>query len=116
MARLDPHSYHDTDQPTVAALDWSARVDFAARVLDAVAVLEFVAPALGGSLDLDTRDLAVSGVTDGDDRLLAFTLGAPDPVLGTRLRIEVPAGTRKVRIAYATAPAASALQWLTPAQ
>jgi hypothetical protein len=38
------------------------------------------------------------------------------PVLGSRLSLELPESTSGVRIAYRTAPEASALQWLHPAQ
>jgi hypothetical protein len=37
-------------------------------------------------------------------------------VLGQRLRLHLPDGTRQVAIDYQTSPDAVALQWLTPAQ
>jgi hypothetical protein len=65
-----------------------------------------------GPLDLDTRDLAIESITDGEGRTLAHTLHPAYPVLGARLRIELPAGTRAIRIRYKTVPTASARQWL----
>ncbi|MBI5549125.1 MAG: M1 family metallopeptidase [Deltaproteobacteria bacterium] len=115
MARLDPHSCNDAAQPEVTHLDWKARVDFAARVIEAEATLELLS-AGQGPLDLDTRELTVHGVFGEDGAKLAYSLAPAEPVLGSRLRIELPAGTRRVRIAYRTSPQASALQWLTPAQ
>jgi leukotriene-A4 hydrolase len=113
--RIDPHSYADDLQPVASELDWRAEVDFERRVLRAVATLRF--PAAGsGSLDLDTRDLKIDAVEDLDGRPLRHQLGAPDPVLGAKLHIELTNGAAGVRIRYETSPGASALQWLTPAQ
>ena len=115
MPRLDPHSYNDSAQPAIDRLDWQARVDFASRTITAEALLGFRAPG-EGPLDLDTRDLAIDGVSDEHGAALAFSLAAPDPILGTRLRVELPRPTSAIRVAYRTSPSASALQWLTPEQ
>ena len=115
MARLDPHSYNDDTQPRARHLDWRARVDFSTRTLEAEATLELEAPG-EGPLDLDTRELAIDEVLAQDGTRLTHELSPAEPVLGARLRVLLPAGTRQVRIRYRTAPAASALQWLTPAQ
>jgi aminopeptidase N len=116
LPRLDPHSYADSSQPAVVALGWRAHVDFAARILDCEARLELAAPAAEGPLDLDTRELAIAGVTDGEGRALRFELAPPDPILGARLRITLAPGTTAVIVTYRTSPSASALQWLDPAQ
>jgi leukotriene-A4 hydrolase len=115
MARRDPHSYADDTQVETAELSLVARVDFAQEVLHAEATLTFTRPG-GGRLDLDTRDLAIDAVEDLDGRALAFVLHPAEPVLGTRLAIELATGTAGVRIRYRTSPGASALQWLAPAQ
>ena len=115
MARRDPHSYNDDAQVETESFALSARVDFAARTLHAEVELAFRAPG-GGALDLDTRDLAIECVVDQDGRELPFVLHPAEPILGARLAIELPAGTRAVRIRYRTAPDASALQWLEPPQ
>ncbi|HLL52742.1 MAG TPA: M1 family metallopeptidase [Myxococcaceae bacterium] len=115
MARLDPHSYTDDQQPQTRELEWRARVDFTQRTLECEVSLVFEQPG-EGPLDLDTRELTIHEVTDPSGAPLRFELAPADPVLGARLRLELPAGTRKVRIRYRTSPGASALQWLTPAQ
>jgi aminopeptidase N len=116
MPRRDPHSHHDTAQPQVHRLAWRARVDFDARVLDAEARLAIDPPDAAGPLDLDTRDLAIERVVDEQGEPLRFELGPPDPILGARLRVEVGAGAREVRVHYRTSPSASALGWLDPIQ
>jgi leukotriene-A4 hydrolase len=116
MARPDPHSYADDGQPAVRRLDLRARVDFSAQVLHAQATLSFDPLSTSASLDLDTRDLAVEGVSLPDGTAVRYTVDRPEPILGARLRLELPAGAMAATIRYATSPTASALQWLAPAQ
>jgi leukotriene-A4 hydrolase len=117
MARLDPHSYADDAQPKTRSFELDAKVDFESRVLEAAVTLGFHAPAAGATpLDLDTRGLTVHAVDDGEGRALEHVLHPPEPVLGQRLEVRLPAGARQVRIRYRTGPDASALQWLTPEQ
>src|SRR5690349_10341865 len=110
MARTDPHSFNDSEQPESEHLTWRARVDFDARVLEAEATLRFKSPG-EGPLDLDTRGLQVDEVRDLEGRALPFELGAPDDVLGERLRVQLPPGTPAVTLRYRTSPGALALQW-----
>lgn len=116
MARLDPHSYADDSQPRTKSFDWKATVDFASRTIRAQITLHFTKPAAGGRLDLDTRALAIERVTDATGNALSHTVHAPEPILGSRLEISVPAGAESIVIHYRTSPEASALQWLTPEQ
>ncbi|AKQ64826.1 Aminopeptidase [Myxococcus hansupus] len=115
MARLDPHSYNDSTQPETETLDWRARVDFRTQRLHAE-VTHTLKEASAGPLDLDTRDLEIRDVVDTAGRPLPYILSPSEPILGSRLRIELPAGLRQFTVRYRTAPHASALQWLTPSQ
>lgn len=47
---------------------------------------------------------------------MPFKLAPEEPVLGRRLRLQLPTGTREVRIVYETSPDALGLQWLAPEQ
>jgi len=114
MARLDPHSYADDSQLRVTRFDWVASVDFERKVLEASVTLE-LDDARGGPLHLDTRALNIHSVR-ANRELINFTLAPEDPVLGSRLELVVPPGAKELTIAYATAPGASALQWLEPEQ
>jgi len=115
MARPDPHSYLDPDQPRVQALDLALDVDFARHVLSGRVTLDLGAPA-AGALDLDTKGLVVHAVTAAGGAAVPFVLGDEEPILGRRLRLDLPGGTRRVAIEYDTAPDALALQWLAPEQ
>jgi len=115
MARLDPHSYADDSHAQTASLALTARVDFTTKTLDAEATLTLEEPS-AGPFDLDTRDLAISSITDQDGTALPFLVHANEAILGARLAITLPANTRAVTIRYRTSPEASALQWLEPAQ
>jgi leukotriene-A4 hydrolase len=113
--RIDPHSYAESDQAVTKHLDLDLRVDFARKVLSGTATLSFAAPA-SGPLDLDSRGLKVASALTDDGRPVPFSLGEPDVIMGTRLRLTLPAATRAVTIQYETSPDAVALQWLDPVQ
>ncbi len=113
MPRLDPHSYADDAQPSTVRMNLQLWVDVLRSVVRGEITLHLDRPA-DGTLDLDTRDLAIEAVTSASGAPLRFELDAPDLILGRRLRVFLD--DDQVRIVYRTAPHASALQWLSPAQ
>ncbi len=113
MATRDPHSYADDAQPDVRSVDLALRVDFDEQRLRGKATLHLDGVATG-LLDLDSRDLTVESVVDGDGQAVEFELADADPVLGQRLRLLLKSDL--ATITFATGAVASALQWLTPAQ
>ena len=115
MTRPDPHSFADPSQPQTQSLELALRVDFDEQIIAGEVALHFHAPGRG-PVDLDTRDLRIFSVTSLDGAPLPFALAAAEPVLGARLRIELPEGSSGVRVSYATSKKATALQWLAPAQ
>jgi leukotriene-A4 hydrolase len=115
MARLDPHSYTDSAQPRARHLRLSLRVDFAAARLEGEAELELAEPA-GGVLDLDSKALEVREAVTGSGTAVPFEVFPEEPILGSRVRLTLPEGTRAVRLRYRTSPDAPALQWLAPEQ
>ena len=120
--RPDVHSYARPDEIRVTHLDLNWRVDFDRHVLegDAVLGLERGAQGAGKPLHLDTRDLAIAGVSawkqGGEVRETTWHLAVRDPILGAELVVDLPADADRVRIRYATSPEASALQWLEKEQ
>ena len=68
-------------------------------------------PIAGDELIVDTRDLTIHSV----ENTAGYELGPADAILGAPLKIRLQDGG-PVRIHYATAPGASGLQWLDPAQ
>ena len=115
MSRRDPHSYTDFEQGRVQSMDLDLKVDFSTSVITGRAVYH-LASAASGPLDLDTRDLTVVRAIDSSGGDLKFGVAAPDPVLGSRLQIQLPAGAESFSLEFTTSPTASALQWLEPAQ
>ena len=115
----DIHSYANPTVARVTHLDLDCELDFAQRILTGAATLA-VERAGEGPLILDTRSLAIHAAeTSADGRTwqpARFELGAADPILGAPLTIDLPPGATRVRITYATSPAATALQWLDPVQ
>ena len=117
----DMHSYGNPDEVVVRHLDLDWDVNFNQRTLSGTAVLliDRVADS-ARTLRLDTRELLISRV-EVADRTGAwlpapFRLGDEDPILGTPLEVALPEAVTRVRIAYATSPDASGVQWLTPDQ
>jgi leukotriene-A4 hydrolase len=115
MSRPDPHSYFDQDQPRIRRLRWKLEVDFDQQRLAGEAALEFKGPA-AGLLDLDSKGLSIHSVATGAGARVPFSLGEEEPILGRRLRLDLPPETREVVIRYETSPEAVGLQWLTPEQ
>ncbi len=115
MTRIDPHSFADPTQGRTTHVDLDLEVDFQGKRLKGTALLH-LKDSREGALVLDSRDLLVEGVRDGKGNELAWSAGKKDPILGSPLRVEIPKGTEKVEIRYATSPGATALQWLEPAQ
>jgi len=116
MARIDPHSYFDDQQPRTERWHLRFLVDFERRVLGGEATLVFPA-ATAGVLDLDSKGLTIFRAwVSATGAEVPFELGGEEPILGRRLRLTLPAGTQGVTLAYETSPDAVGLQWLQPAQ
>ncbi|QOL50513.1 M1 family metallopeptidase [Massilia litorea] len=118
---LDPLSYANYDQVKTRALHLDLKADFTKKTLagHAVLTLDWLDKA-ARRLDLDTRELAISKIEalDAHGRWapVRYTLDKFDAEKGQALHIDLPRQAPQVRIYYRTAPTASALQWLTPAQ
>jgi leukotriene A-4 hydrolase/aminopeptidase len=115
MARTDPHSYFDDEQPRTNYISLELDVSFEERRIAGWVMLDLGEPSTG-VLDLDTKDLEILDVEDEEEEEIPFELGEEDRILGRRLRIHLPPDTRRVHIAYNTSPEAVGLQWLDPAQ
>ncbi len=123
-ASVDLHSYAQPTEWKTHHIHLDVDVDFQRKVLRGTARLHVDRPAgaTGGALVLDTRDLKIElaeymlGDEGANWQPAPFTLGQTDAILGTPLRLEIPAEARMVRIRYETTPGAAALQWLEPAQ
>ena len=110
MKTMDVHSYARPEEVRLRHLALDLAVDFEQRRLKGSATLHYDRLA-AGDLMLDTRDLTIHEVENAD----GFELGEPHPYLGAPLRIRLR-GEGPVRVHYSTAPTASGLQWLEPAQ
>jgi leukotriene-A4 hydrolase len=108
----DVHSFSEPWRVRVVHCSLELDVDFESRQLRGTALLTLERLDPAAPVVLDTRDLDIQEVTAGEP--LTFTLGPRDPILGSRLSIDLPAGTDSVLIRYSTSPKASGLQWLEP--
>ncbi|PON15704.1 aminopeptidase [Candidatus Entotheonella serta] len=113
----DPHSYGNSNEVCPSHLALELTLDFTQRRIDGRCDLTLVWSQPDVThVDLDTRDLTITAVTDGEARPLHYELGTPHPFMGSRLRVHLPQRQEAIRIVYHTHPDAAALQWLTPAQ
>src|SRR5262245_63370885 len=115
MARIDPHSYCDTEQPLAKHVRLRWHVAFHTQQLIGDTTLVFERPS-SGQVDLDSKGLTITAVQTPTGRNVPYTLGDDEPILGRQLQLDLPADTSEVTIAYRTSPGALALQWLDPAQ
>ncbi|TAL82355.1 MAG: M1 family peptidase [Rhodanobacter sp.] len=117
----DPDSYAQPDQVRITHLDLDLTIDFPRKQLEGVATLtlDWKNPD-APSLVLDTRDLKIASIEalhgNGKSSPLNYVLSPPDKALGSKLTVTAPNHPQRVRIVYATSPAATGLQWLGPAQ
>jgi leukotriene-A4 hydrolase len=116
----DPHSFSQPEQARVRHVSLDLSVDFEQRKLTGTADLHVVRADNSSPLVLDTRDLIIHKAEAGDENgnyhPAKWTVGQRDPILGSPLTITMPEKASRVRIAYESAPTASGLQWLSPAQ
>lgn len=115
----DEHSYAEPDKVRIGQLALNLYVDFDTRTLRGAADLQLDwQDEDARELVLDTRDLSIDKVLgrrgDGGWRRLDYSLDAPDPVLGSALRIRMNRQYEVVRVRYRTSQTASGLQWLEP--
>lgn len=135
---VDVHSWGNPHEVRVGHLDLDLKVDFDAKVLTGVAILDVVRQKPGAPLDLDASGLQVRSVEarkkDGEWKAVSYRLGRfpiakgeerlfpsgtrsnGQPIHGEPLRVDLPDGADQVRISYSTSPGATALQWLAPSQ
>lgn len=117
----DSHSYANVGDFRTAHLVLDLKVDFEQKRLSGTAELQLqrLNPK-ATELVLDTRALRIESVQAASGsaawKSTGFKLDTASDILGSALRIAMPAGSDRVRIRYHTAPTASGLQWLTPAQ
>ncbi|XYJ10266.1 M1 family metallopeptidase [Telluria sp. B2] len=118
---LDPLSYANYDQVRTRALHMDLKADFAKKTLSGYAELSLDwLDQSARTLDLDTRELTIAKIEAQDAKgrwtPVKYTLDKFDEEKGQALHVHLASQAPKVRIHYRTAPTASALQWLTPAQ
>ena len=121
QAGLDLHSYANVDEVRVAHVELDLTVLFDERRLRGVATLSFDRILDDAdTLVLDTRALHIIAVESWSPRggfdPTTYSLGSPEPVLGSPLTVVLPPGATRIRVTYETSPDASGLQWLDPEQ
>lgn len=110
----DASSYARPDEARVRHVSLDLTADFDRKVIHGKATLDIVARPGAREIVLDSKGLVIRSIRAGG-REAAYTLGANDEEKGAPLTIAL-SGARRIEIEYESGPAASALQWLEPAQ
>ena len=113
---VDTHSYAKPLEARVYHVSLDLDVDFEAQQVDGTASLLIEAKDDAEEIILDTRGLKIDSITDGKGEALEWSVGedGPDGV-GAPLTVTI-GKAREIKIDYASADGASALQFLTPEQ
>ncbi len=116
---VDQHSYAEPEKVSTTDLALDLAIDFDKKQLSGTATYALDWHDKDAmQLVLDTRDISVQKAeglgADGKWEPLEFALAGKDPILGSKLSINTPTHPTKIRVTYATSPAASGLQWLEP--
>ena len=109
----DTLSYAEPEKARVIHVDLDLTADFAKQRLAGVATLDIVAAAGVSEIILDDDGLTISAITDLAGRPLHWSVGQAEPDKGAPLTVKF-GKARRIVIHYASAPGASALQWLPP--
>ncbi|MDW3211656.1 MAG: M1 family metallopeptidase [Reichenbachiella sp.] len=112
----DTHTFAKPQEAVVTHLNWDAQVNFELKKIQATATLTIKTSQEATHLILDTKDLTINSVMNGNNESLNFVLGENQPHLGAPLSIDITSKTKNVVITYETSEKAEALQWLEPSQ
>lgn len=121
LSPLDPSSYSRPELAIIKHISLALNVDFERKVLNGEATLNINSLADIEDLILDASNLNIESIHMVDGPQLQFKLNDHLPNFGSKLTVSLPAKVDKganfaIHIKYSTDPAASALQWLSPAQ
>ncbi|MEM6414689.1 MAG: M1 family metallopeptidase [Pseudomonadota bacterium] len=123
--RLDSFTYANYESVAVTHMDFDLLVDFDAKILSGSTILTLTKKnEAEKELVLDINGLEISGVDVLDEhpsaeprwKPVGYFVGPSHEPMGAPLKVELPSGAQKVRIAYKTSPLAAGLQWLSPEQ
>lgn len=116
MKAADAHTFAQPEEAVVTHLNWDANINFELKKIQATAALTLNSSPEAKQLILDTKDLTIISVMNGNNETLNFVLGEEQPHLGAPLAIDITPKTKTVIISYETSEKAEALQWLEPSQ
>ncbi|MBC2778484.1 M1 family metallopeptidase [Parasphingopyxis sp. GrpM-11] len=113
---VDTHSYARPLEARVTHVALDLNADFDAQRMVGTATLDLEVAEGAEEVVLDSKDLEIREVVNGDGETLQWEMGEDSgDAHGAPLTIRLGGATR-IKITYASAPGAEALQWLEPEQ
>ena len=110
----DASSHARPDEARVRHVSLDLTADFERKVFYGKATLDIVARADAREIVLDSDGLVIHSIRAGGQET-TYELSSRDERLGSALTIQLN-GARQIEVEYESAPNATALQWLEPAQ
>lgn len=111
LQNIDPHSFGDDSPARVKHFDLQLKVDFNKHILSGFVTLFFEKNG-ADTLFLDTKNLSIDSLKYAGKIVNNYSLGESDPVLGSKMTIDISNITDSLTIYYKTSPQAAAIQWL----
>jgi len=107
----DPHTFSKPNDARVKHLNWDANVDFATKIISAIATYDIENISGGSQIIFDTKGLNVKSVKV-DSQVVAYNLTPERPIIGSALEVAITPASKQVAIEYSTSPQAEALLWV----
>ncbi|MEO1168133.1 MAG: M1 family metallopeptidase [Pseudomonadota bacterium] len=112
----DTHSYANPLEARVTHVSLDLNADFEEQRMVGSATLDLDVAEDGEEVVLDSKNLEIREVVNGEGEALRWEMGEDSgDVHGAPLTVQLD-GAEQVKITYASAPGAAALQWLAPEQ
>ncbi len=111
----DEHSYARPLEARVTHVSLDLRADFEIERMIGSATLDLDVADDAEEIVLDNNGLEIREIVSGDGAALEWETGEGDETRGAPLTVQLD-GAEQIKITYASAPDAAALQWLDPEQ
>ncbi len=112
----DFHTYAQKKDAYVDHLSWDADINFETKIITATATWNVINVSDTDTIIFDMVNLDILGVTLDNGQETGFKIGESKEHMGAPLYVAITSETKTVSISYQTAPSATAVQWLNPAQ
>lgn len=113
---IDSHTLSNYKDVSIEHSHLNLSVDFESKLLYGSVTHSIKNNSASKEFILDTKYLSIESVKDQNNKLLDFSFGKKDELLGDPLIVSINSSTKKVTIKYSTTTQSEALDWLNAEQ